>query len=154
MKQQGSFHTRIPKKRDFTEYVYDYADGTKAIISRCHLNGLVDKAIYEELRREVNNNEVQIEIHRTYKKNQELLINLKASEQDVENEVIENLEIKMLYEAIEKLLPNQKRLIQKKYFDNKSNVEIAKEEGVSEGAIRDRLKRIHANLYKELKSFR
>ena len=50
--------------------------------------------------------------------------------------------------ALADLLPQQKDLIQKTYFKKMSIAQIAKDEGVGESAIRDRLNRI----YKKLKN--
>lgn len=52
--------------------------------------------------------------------------------------------------AIETLQPQQKALIQKVFYENRTNVDIAAEEGVSEAAIRNRLKKIYANLAKKI----
>ena len=49
---------------------------------------------------------------------------------------------------MDKLLPQQQELVMKVYFQDKSITEIAREEKVTEGAIRDRLKKI----YKKLKN--
>lgn len=55
---------------------------------------------------------------------------------------------KALYFALDKLLPQQKKLIYKVFFEGKSIIEIALAEGVSEAAIRNRLNKI----YKKLKN--
>lgn len=55
---------------------------------------------------------------------------------------------KDLYFALDKLLPQQKELIQKVFFEGKSIVEIARAESVSEAAVRNRLHKI----YKKLKN--
>ena len=52
--------------------------------------------------------------------------------------------------AIETLTDLQQQTIHKKYYRNMSNVDIAAEEGVSEAAIRNRLKKIHENLRKKI----
>jgi RNA polymerase sigma-70 factor (ECF subfamily) len=55
-----------------------------------------------------------------------------------------------LRQALDALLPQQRNLLRKIYFQNKSISEIAREEGVYESAIRNRLsktlKRIKKNL--------
>lgn len=53
-----------------------------------------------------------------------------------------------LFQAIEKLQPQQQELIQKKFFKNRTNVDIAAEEGVTEAAIRNRLTKIYRRLEK------
>ena len=54
-----------------------------------------------------------------------------------------------LHIAIDKLLPHQKELIFSVVSEERSISDIAREEGVSEGAVRNRLKKI----YKKLKTF-
>lgn len=55
-----------------------------------------------------------------------------------------------LRSAIETLLPQQKALIQKVFYEGCTYVDIAAEEGVSEAAIRNRLKKIFNNLSKKI----
>ena len=50
--------------------------------------------------------------------------------------------------AMECLLPQQKELFKKVYLDKRSNTDIAAEEGVTEAAIRNRLKKIQEKLKK------
>lgn len=59
--------------------------------------------------------------------------------------------IENLYQAMDRLQPQQQKLIEEKYFNNKTNVEIAKSEGVTEAAIRNRLSKIYRRLEKLLK---
>jgi len=51
-------------------------------------------------------------------------------------------------EAMEFLLPQQKELFKKVYVDKRSNTDIAAEEGVTEAAIRNRLKKMREKLKK------
>ena len=55
---------------------------------------------------------------------------------------------KALHNALKKLLPQQKVLIEKVFFQNISIIQIARAEGVNEASIRTRLKKI----YKKLKN--
>ena len=48
------------------------------------------------------------------------------------------------------LLPQQKRLIYAIFFENRSIVSIAREEGVNEAAIRNRLRKAYARMKKNL----
>ena len=73
------------------------------------------------------------------------------SDVDVEREVLEGLDNKALYAAIAKLQPQQQELVKRVYFRGEKIVTIAAEEGVSEAAIRNRLKKITASLKKLLK---
>lgn len=59
--------------------------------------------------------------------------------------------LKKLQDAIKTLQPQQQALIKKVFYDNRTNVDIAVEESVTEAAIRNRLKKIYANLAKKLK---
>ena len=67
-------------------------------------------------------------------------------EMDVAVFVEKQDEHERLHKAIAALLPEQQTLIQMVYFQGISQREIARVEGVSEMAIRDRLKRIHSKL--------
>ncbi|WP_041582248.1 RNA polymerase sigma factor [Salisediminibacterium selenitireducens] len=58
--------------------------------------------------------------------------------------------IQNMLEAIEDLESQQQALIKKKYVDDRSNVDIAAEEGVTEAAIRGKLGRIHKRLRKKM----
>jgi len=58
--------------------------------------------------------------------------------------------LKKLKVAIQTLQPQQIALIQKVFYENRTNVDIAAEEGVSEAAIRNRLKKIYTNLAKKI----
>ena len=56
------------------------------------------------------------------------------------------LDIAALLRAMEYLKPQQRALVEKIYRDRQTFASIARAEGVSESAIRDRLTRIHAKL--------
>lgn len=58
--------------------------------------------------------------------------------------------LQKLKAAIQTLQPQQISLIQKVFYKKRTNVDIAAEEGVSETAIRNRLKKIYANLAKKI----
>ncbi len=68
-----------------------------------------------------------------------------------EQEHTEKLE--RLKAAIQTLQPQQIDLIYKVFYAKRTNVDIAAEEGVTEAAIRKRLKKIYANLFKKLTTF-
>lgn len=69
---------------------------------------------------------------------------------DVDQEVRRRLSCTELHHALQKLSPSQKKLVQKVFFMNQRLVELARTEGVSEAAIRNRLKKIYAKLKKYL----
>ncbi|WP_314790001.1 RNA polymerase sigma factor [Mogibacterium diversum] len=61
--------------------------------------------------------------------------------------------IERLKVALSTLTELQKDTVYKKFYLKMTNVDIAAEEGVSEAAIRNRLKKIYANLSKKIKSW-
>lgn len=69
---------------------------------------------------------------------------------NIEADVIARADEKALHIAIAQLLPQQQALVDKLYFQNMKIVEIARQDGVTEGAIRDRLRKIHNKLKKLL----
>lgn len=71
--------------------------------------------------------------------------------QDVEENAIKNADTEKVRQAISKLEPQQQWLVEQVYFNQRTNVSIASELGVTEGAIRDRLKRIFEKIKKFLK---
>lgn len=150
MKKLGDFSTRTPKKDSFTEYIYCFADGTRTSILRSDLSKEVDDLMYEELKREANNNEVQIEKHRIFT-DQDTILKFQKADLNIEEMIIKKFESDAIAEAIKSLLPQQQELIYRKYVLNKTNLFIAEEDGVLEGAIRNRLRKIHKQLEKKLK---
>ena len=65
--------------------------------------------------------------------------------------IVERQEVReVLNWAISKLLPRQQELIDKRFFQGMTATEIARGEGVTEAAIRDRLERIYKKLRKIL----
>jgi len=69
---------------------------------------------------------------------------------NVELALEEGEENEILLSAIEELLPQQRDLLQKVFYEELSIVEIARREGVSEAAVRNRLKKIYKKLEKIL----
>lgn len=72
-------------------------------------------------------------------------LNIEAEEEAEHQDMLDKLT-----KAMECLLPQQKELFKKVYLDKRSNTDIAAEEGVTEAAIRNRLKKIHEKLRKNL----
>ena len=66
------------------------------------------------------------------------------------NEQEHSEKVDKLTVALTTLTDLQKNTVYKKFYRNMSNVDIAAEEGVSEAAIRNRLKKIFANLAKKI----
>ena len=74
-----------------------------------------------------------------------------ASADDTEGEAERREDMARLFSAMKALSPAQRELVEKVYFEERSFASIAREEGVGESAIRDRMKRIHKKLEKILK---
>lgn len=73
---------------------------------------------------------------------------LKSIADDERSALMERLKV-----ALSELTDKQKDTVVKKFYRNMTNVQIAAEEGVTEAAIRNRLKKIYATLGKKLKKF-
>ncbi|WP_353892929.1 sigma-70 family RNA polymerase sigma factor [Proteinivorax hydrogeniformans] len=152
------------KKR--TNYIYYPAEGGQIVITPGE-NGVTEADI--ELLHSIDDNEVDKQRRYNYRVTTHL-----DAYKDKENESVddrnkyladESLNPESIYieaeeegehqemlgkltQAMECLLPQQKELFKKVYMDKRSNTDIAAEEGVTEAAIRKRLKKIHAKLRK------
>ena len=73
-----------------------------------------------------------------------------VSAEDTEREAERREDMARLYSAMEILSPSQRELVKKVYFEERKITDIAREEGVSEAAIRNRLKKIYSRLKKFL----
>jgi len=74
---------------------------------------------------------------------------LKSIIQSIEETEYEE-KLNRLRSAIETLQPKQRELIKSVFYEKRTNVSIAAEEGVTEAAIRNRLKKIYENLRKKI----
>ncbi len=70
---------------------------------------------------------------------------------DIETELLKN-DYAELYRAIDELLPQQKELLLKVFWQEIQQLSIAQEEGVSKQALTNRLNKIYAALRKKLNS--
>lgn len=73
-----------------------------------------------------------------------------ASGADTESEAESREDISRLYCAMESLSPAQRELVMKVFFEKVRVADIAREEGVTEAAVRNRLQKIYARLKKFL----
>ena len=71
-----------------------------------------------------------------------------VSAEDTEREAERREDMARLYSAMEALSPSQRELVKKVYFEERKITDIAREERVSEAAIRNRLKKIYPRLKK------
>lgn len=74
-----------------------------------------------------------------------------TSAEDTEGELMRREDTARLMEAMEALSPSQRELLLKVYFNGRSLVSIAAEEGVDKSSISHRLERIYKKLKKFLK---
>jgi RNA polymerase sigma factor (sigma-70 family) len=155
-------------KKNRTNYIYYSADGetikivpnkngvTDAIIATLHN---LDDAEVDANRRENYHTPMHIDAY--HDKNQDDAADRNAYLTDNDSNPLESIiqsieetehaeKIDRLRAAIETLKPQQKELIKKVFYEKRTNVSIAAEEGVSEAAIRNRLKRIYDNLSKKI----
>lgn len=145
-----------------TSYIYYSATGEKITITpdegvtETHIELLhsLDDAEVNEQRRHYHMVPVHLdnysadEDHNSYLSDEELNPEVVLLEHESEFEYQESL-VK-LGEALEDLLPKQKELLIKVYQDGRTCSEIAREEGVTEAAIRNRLKKVHEKIKKYL----
>jgi RNA polymerase sigma factor (sigma-70 family) len=159
-------HVKTSKKKR-TSYIYYDANGRKVIELVPGQDGITETDI--ELLHSMDDEEVDEQRRYDYRiaehldayhdgegeeagdRNKRLADNrtnpeavLIAKEEEIEHEE----RLSRLREAMETLEPQQRILFEKKYISKRSNTDIAAEEGVSEAAIRNRLKKIHQKLLK------
>lgn len=75
---------------------------------------------------------------------------LASSDEGIEETAIKNEEYNSLHKALKTLLPQQQELIKKIYFEGKTQIEVAKELGITDAAVRNRLKKIFEKIKKVL----
>lgn len=102
-----------------------------------------------EIERETyNGNRRETRRHNSIEDMESLGIQFKDIETDTAKKVEEKENKETVHNALDQLMPQQKELIHKVYFREMSIIEIARAEGVSEAAVRNRLNKI----YKKLKN--
>lgn len=145
-----------------TSYIYYSANGEKITITpydgvaETHIELLhsLDDSEVNEQRRHYHMVPVHLdnysadEDHNLYLSDEEL--NPEAVLLEHESELDYQESLVKLGLALGELLPQQKELLLKVYQDGRTCSEIAREEGVSEAAIRNRLKKVHEKIKKNL----
>lgn len=153
MKKIEKRYKTSQKKRD--KYIYEFSNGERTIIYPGE-NGVTEIDI--QLNHSLDDEEVRAWNRDVYKTNHyiedsESVVDpdcnsiLKDAHSDplrilLKDEVemeIDNLK-ELLNQQVENLTDKQQVVVKKSFFEGKTNVEIAKEENVSEAAIRKRLK--------------
>ena len=111
----------------------------------------VEKAYRQSLREEWRRNayeryhSISLDEIRDFADENESIENILIEKEQVR---LEKKRLKMLSSALDCLLPEQRDLIQKVYFEGKTQREIARQEGVDESAISKRMERIYIRLKK------
>lgn len=126
---------------------YSYCDGQSISIE---VEDSLGEIIIQLEKDEYNANRRETRRHESYSDNNDKRDTLADPAADVETDVIRAVENNRLYQAIQALLPQQQELVQQVYFENRKITDIAQAQGVTEGAVRDRLRKIHERLKKLL----
>ena len=148
-------------KKKRTNYIYYTAEGTKIVITPGE-DGVTEADI--ELLHTMDDDEVDEQRRYDYRvtthldayhdgeeeaandRNKYLADDTANPEDEAEHQDM----LDKLTKAMECLLPQQKELFKKVYLEKRSNTDIATEEGVTEAAIRGRLKKLQERLRKIL----
>ena len=126
---------------------YSYCDGQSFNIE---VEDSLGEVIIRLERDEYNANRRETRRHESYSDDNDKRDTLADPAADVETDVIRAVENNRLYEAVQALQPRQQELVHQVYFENRKIKDIAQAHGVTEGAVRDRLRKIHERLKKLL----
>jgi RNA polymerase sigma factor (sigma-70 family) len=110
----------------------------------------IGEIVIEIERDTYNSNRRETRRHNSLEEMNNQGLQFKDNEADILSIVEEKETNEGLYNVLDKLLPQQKELIFKVFFKDMSIIDIARSEGVSEAAIRNRLKKIYKKLKKIL----
>lgn len=126
---------------------YEFATGE---VIEIEVPAEVAEVIIEIEKIEYNKNRAETCRHNSIADMEEQGFQFEDKSSDIESIAENNEELKALYAAMDKLLPQQQELIKKVYFEEKSLTEIAREEGVNKSSVHKRLERIKGQLKKYL----
>ena len=124
---------------------YEFVTGE---IAEIEVSGDIAEATIEIVREAYNNEHRETRRHNSLEKKAKQGFQFEDKSVAVDIIVEKKETSKGLHNALKKLLPQQKVLIEKVFFQNISIIQIARAEGVNEASIRTRLKKI----YKKLKN--
>lgn len=161
--------------RDCEDFTYYYNDGTKTIIDRTIIDGtIIDSTIIGEASLiaadrdqiddnglwllilkgeeslERNNYHTETRRHESYDNKNDKWNVFADKDTDIEADIIKQADAEELRNAIDSLLPQQKELIYKVYFQQLTIAEIAKIDEVDKSAISHRLKKAYLRMQKYL----
>ena len=153
----------IPKRRKSKDnpYTLKIIDNTYFVIFKDGLDSYREVAISEDIFNAMNTFELEdisqmhkIDRHMEKSEIYEDNLNKRAFNKPLllEDEFIKKTAFDDLKNAINKLPEIQKRRVKKYYFDDKSQVDIAKEENTTKVAVNQSLKKALLNLKKILKN--
>lgn len=155
--------------RDCEDFTYYYNDGTKTIIDGTIIdeasliaadreqiddNGLWLLILKGEESLERNNYHTETRRHESYDNKNDKWNVFADKDTDIEADIIKQADAEELRNAIDSLLPQQKELIYKVYFQQLTIAEIAKIDEVDKSAISHRLKKAYLRMQKHLEKKR
>lgn len=126
---------------------YFYCDGQSISIE---VEDGLGEIIIQLEKDEYNGNRRETRRHESYSDDNDKQDILVDPAVDIEADIIRSADNNRLYQAIQALQPQQQELVQQVYFENRKIKDIAQAQGVTEGAVRDRLRKIHIRLKKLL----
>lgn len=152
-------------QKNRTNYIYYSSDGTKILITPgeqgvteadiSSLHKMDDDTIDEQRRYNYRNSNLDAFHDRNNKEadDRNPYLTDESSNPEViyanqENDKEHKAQLNILATAMNCLMPQQIELFKKVYVDKLTNTKIAAQEGVTEAAIRNRLKKIHEKLRK------
>ena len=122
---------------------YEFVTGE---IAEIEVSGDIAEATIEIVREAYNNEHRETRRHNSLEKKAKQGFQFEDKSVAVDIIVEKKETSKGLQDALKKLLPQQKVLVEKLFFQDISIAQIARVEGVNEAAIRNRLKKIYQKL--------
>jgi len=116
-------------------------------VTEIETNDTIGEVILDIERQTYNSNQRETRRHKSLNWLEELGLEFEDNT-DISEMAEKNQDIEALYQTIAKLLPQQKELLYKVFFEDKSVESIAREEGVSGQAISNRLSKIYKKFKK------
>ena len=122
-------------------------DETAEMLEKCDVNILHEYILEEYKARLIERKETRR--HQSLDKSLEHGFDVIDKNLDLENRVFREIEAEKLHNALIELTSEQRRLVERIYFKEEKQTDIARELGIDKTSLRDRLKVI----YKKLKKF-
>lgn len=136
----------LPEKNGRVKVRYEFITGE---VSEIEVDQDFGNLLVDFERQEYNNNHRETRRHVSLD-GMDYEGDIFASEVDTECEAESREDISRLYYAMESLSPAQRELVLKVFFEKVRVADIARAEGVTEAAIRNRLQKIYVRLKKFL----